>query len=170
VTKRFTIAILLTLILIVSLAYLFLQKTSNENLNSVDSFNLVLRYGVGAKNELNTFNGTFTKDLILDPSVTTNLALTNEEKLQIQHKIAEIDFFNLPDSFPTNQSVIVIPMSAYYIRVQNGTQIKEVSWNTNSVIDNETSINLEQLVSFIVGIIEEKPEYKALPPARGGYI
>ena len=34
------------------------------------SFNLISKYGVRAKNELNTFEGTYTKDMVMDPSIT----------------------------------------------------------------------------------------------------
>ena len=43
------------------------------------SFNLIFRYGVGARNELNTFEGMYTKDMIMDPSITVNLTLSEEE-------------------------------------------------------------------------------------------
>lgn len=31
-----------------------------------ENFGFILKYGIGAKNEINTFKGTFTKDLIMD--------------------------------------------------------------------------------------------------------
>jgi len=159
------------LILVVSIAtYISLQKTSRDNFNPADSFNLIFKYGVGAKNELNTFNGTYTKDLVLDPSVTIKLTLTNEEKLQILQKIAEMDLLNFPDNFSRRQSPIVTPQTDYYIKVQNGSQIKEISWNTNSLIESNMQNSLEQFVSYLIGIIEQKPEYKALSPPRGGYV
>jgi len=40
---------------------------------SDSNFNLIFKYGVGAKNEFNTFKGTYTKDMVMDPSVTVNL-------------------------------------------------------------------------------------------------
>ena len=34
------------------------------------SFNLDFKYGVGSRNELNTFTGKYTKDMVADPSIT----------------------------------------------------------------------------------------------------
>lgn len=153
------------LILVISIVtYLSLRKPSG------DSFDFVFKYGVGAKNKINTFNGTFTKDLVLDPPVTTKLTLTNEEKSQILQRMVDMDLFNLPDNFPGNPSFLVTPQTDYYIKVQNGSQTKEITWSTNSLIETNTQSSLEQLVSYLIDIIEQKPEYKSLPNARGGYI
>jgi len=46
-------------------------------------FNLIFKYGVTARNELNTFQGTYTKDMISDPSITVDLSLTEEELSRI---------------------------------------------------------------------------------------
>ncbi len=169
--KRFAVAILLILILAISLAvYLSMQKPSGDSFSLTDDFNLVLKYGVGAKNELNTFDGTFTRDLILDPPVTTRLILTSQEKMQILQKIDEMDMFGFPDNFSKNPDVWVTPQTDYYIKVQNGSQTKEVSWNTNSLIESDIKNSLDQLVSYITGLIEQKSEYKALPTPNGAYL
>jgi hypothetical protein len=45
-----------------------------------------------------------------------------------------------------------------------------VAWLYPLRPDNKNSERINNLVEFIIGIIESKPEYKALPPARGGYL
>ena len=169
--KRFAVATLLILILAISLAvYLSTQKPSDDNFNLADDFNLVLKYGVGAKNELNTFDETFTKDLVLNPPVTTILVLTSQEKMQILQKIDEMAFFGFPESFPINPHAWITPQMDYYIKVQNGSQIKEITWNSNSMIESDVKDGLDQVAACIVGLIEQKSEYKALPTPNGGYI
>ena len=61
---------------------------------SPSSFNLIFKYGVRARNELNTFNGTYTKDMVMDPSITVNLSLSKEELDRIYQKMIKIDFFD----------------------------------------------------------------------------
>lgn len=159
------------LILAVSVAaYLSFQNLSGGSFNSADSFNLVFKYGVGVRNELNTFSGTYTKDMVTDPSITIRMILSQEELRQIQQKITEMDLFSFPDNFPLNSYGGVTPQTDCYIKVQNGTQIKEISWSTNSQMDSNIQNGLEQLVSFLRGIIEQKPEYKALPTPRSAYL
>jgi hypothetical protein len=171
--KKITLAILLVLILVLSLGiYIYTQKTQSDakKAANVSAFNLIFKYGVGAKNELNTYNGTYTQDMVLDPSITTNLTLTVEEKWQILQRIDEMDLFSFPGNFSANPSGWVTPQADYYIKVQNGSQTKEVSWNDNSLMDSNIHSNLEQLASYIQSVIVQKAEYKALPTPRGGYV
>jgi hypothetical protein len=145
-----------------------LQNTISPSPKNGSNFNLLLRYGVGAKNELNTFEGTYTKDMVLDPPITIKLTLSDAELEQIRQKMVEIGFFDYPESFPLRDSSIT-PRTDYYIKVKNDSSIKEVSWNSNSLLENNIQNNLWQLVDLIKNIVEQKPEYEALPPARGGY-
>jgi hypothetical protein len=171
VLKRYAVATLLILILAISLAvYLSTQKPSDDNFNLADDFNLVLKYGVGAKNELNTFDATFTKDLILDPPVTTKLGITSQEKMQILERIDEMDLFGFPNNFPMNPHAWTTPQMDYYIKVQNGSQVKEITWNSNSLIESDVKNGLDQVVSYIICLIEQKSEYKELPNPNGGYL
>jgi hypothetical protein len=141
--------------------------------SSKNVINIVLRHDVykysGRINELNTFEGTYTKDLVANGSVTIRLILTQEELTQIKQKVDEIGFFSYPDSFPENPNSIISPQFDFYLKIQNSSVSKEVSWNTNSLIDGNIGDNLYQLTRYIVSLIEQKPEFKALPPPFGGY-
>jgi hypothetical protein len=152
------------------LAYVLLANNAPEYDSSENVINIVFKYGVGAKNELNTFEGTYTKDLIADGTKTTRLILSSEELRQIQQKMVDIGFFSYPESFPPNPGYRRYPREDYYIKVQNGSTVKEVSWNTDSLIDSSVQDNLGQLVTYLGNIIVQKPEYKMLPPAKGAYL
>src|SRR4030067_1505684 len=93
-------------------------------------FNLIFKYGIGAKNELDTFQGIYTKDMVMDPSITIPLPLSREEKDRIYQKMVEIDFFNYPGKFSITvpageRSAIVTPFSSYYFKVQFDSRIIE---------------------------------------------
>ena len=132
-------------------------------------FNLLFKYGVAAMNELDTFNNTYTKDLVMNPPITTGLYLSDEEIGRIAQKMVDIDFFNYPESFPPSTERFLTPSTEYYLKVQNGTMVKEVSWNSNSQLTGSLEDGLLQLVNCITDIVEQRPEYKALPPPMGGY-
>ena len=140
-------------------------------------FNLVFRYGhykAEAKNELNTFRGSFTRDMVMGSPITVKLCLTREDLDRIYLKMVEIDFFSYPDVFQ-------IPLSGdikggashwdtYYLMVQNGTKVKTVRWDNRYFISvNEEHGNLMELASLIWEIIEAKPEYQRMPEPRAGY-
>lgn len=131
--------------------------------------NIIFKFGTGARNELNTFHGTFTKDLIIDGTVTARLILTSEDLEQIRLKVVETDFFNIPESFPL-KSPLTMPDYSFYLLVSTGTNTTAVSWNNNSQIDSGTEARLNELADFIINIISEKPELKMLPPPSGAYL
>ena len=137
--------------------------------SSGNSVNIIFKFGTGAINELNTFHGTFTKDLIIDGIVTARLILSHDELEQIQQKIIEAEFFNVPETFPL-KSPLTMPDYSYYLMVNNRTATKAVTWGTNSQIDSSTEARLNQLADFIINMISDKPELKLLPPANGAYL
>jgi len=141
---------------------------------SSSNFNLTFKYGIGAWNELNTFDGTYTKDMVMDPSITVNLSLSKEELDRIYQKMIEINFFDYPDQFsvfvPPGQSVgMVTPYYSYYFKVEYDSKVKELSWKDKIINQDKKAEKLRELISLIRDIIESKEEYKQLPPPRGGY-
>lgn len=162
----------------------------NSTPKNESGFNLIFKYGIGARNILDTYRGTFTKDMILDPSVTVKLILTEEELDGIYRKIAEIDFFNYPEEFsvalePDPPVGLVTPYASYYFKVEHKGEVKELWWDDEIVWQNkwlrdskdkiffknrDEAEKLYELISIIREIIENKPEYKELPEPTGGYM
>jgi hypothetical protein len=137
-------------------------------------FNLIFKYGVTARNELNTFNGTYTKDMVSDPSITVALSLTEEERDRIYQKMVEIDFFDYPDKFsvsvPAGEAFgMVTPYSSYYFKVEHDSKLKELWWEDKITNENDKADKLRELISFIGDIIESKEEYQKLPAPTSGY-
>ena len=138
------------------------------------NLNLVFRYGVGAKNELNTFNGTYTRDMVMDPPITVNLSLTEEDLDRIYEKMLEINFFDYPDEFSVSTAGgsfgIMTPYSSYYFKVEYDSSIKELRWKDEISYPDENADRLRELIQLIREIIEAKEEYKSLPEPTGGYM
>jgi len=144
------------------------QNSQTPTMNKPTAFNLIFRYGVGAKNELNTFNNTFTKDMVIDPPITVNLKLSNNEFESIYQKINKLKLFNKGESTKSSQpNVSVIPCSSYYLNVQDNSNQKELFWDN---CRGRISDKFQQFTDFIILIIKSKEEYKKLPPTKGGYI
>lgn len=142
--------------------------------STASNFNLLFKYGVALNNKLDTFNNTYTKDMIMAPSITADLALTNQEKQKIYDKMIEIDFFNYPDKFaitvPPGQIVgMVTPSSSYYFHVEYDSKKKDLSWDDNITNNDTKADKLRELIRLIQDIVEAKDEYKRLPPPSGGY-
>ena len=138
-------------------------------------FGLVFRYGVagvvGPRNVLDTTRGTFTKDMVVDPPVTTRLRLTEEDLARIMARVDEMDFWEYPEVLePERPKYSVTPYASYYFEVRKGSVIKEVRWEDQYGDEGARAVRLRDLAEFIREIVESKPEYKALPEPKGGYL
>lgn len=137
-------------------------------------FNVLFKYGVGARNVLNTYEGTYTKDLVLDPPVTTELSLTQDEQNRIYQKMVDINFFEYPDTFSiavdNEEAGFFTPFSTYYFKVEHNSTTKELLWEDKIFAEDEKADKLRELINFIREIVESKEEYKKLPPSTGGYL
>ena len=134
---------------------------------------LIYSYGVGSKNILDTFGGTYTKDMIVDAPITIKMSLNAEEVNRIEAKLKVIGFFVsdykqlLPGGFVIGEAT---PYSTYYLKVRyNGTQVRELRWSNQYVYMNDDANSLNELSRLIESIIEAKPEYQSLPEPRAGY-
>ena len=141
------------------------------------NFNFVFRYGIMAKNILDTFQGTYSKDMVADPNIMIYLSLSEEELDRIYDKMVEIDFFNYPDKFsvsgpPGVPTGIKTPYSSYYFKVEYNSMIKELWWNDQIVYkdyQDEKADRLRELIMLIRDIVESKEEYKKLPEPTSAY-
>jgi hypothetical protein len=176
--------VLLLIVCLIS-SSLFLYLTGCDNINpangSADNnpqesdFNFIFKYGVTAKNELDTFKGKFTKDMITDLSITIELSLSEVEKESIYQKMVEIDFFSYPGRFKVNVppgelTGMVTPYSTYYFKVEYNSQVKELWWGDEITNPDQKAEKLRELIMLIRNIVESKEEYKQLPEPRSGYL
>lgn len=125
------------------------------------------------RNVLNTFENTYTKDLILDGTITVPFLLADSELQRINVKMLEIDFFRYPDTFcvPIGDTVgMMTPCSEYRFEVSYKSSIKHLVWADCIVSEDTAAVKLRELNMLIENIIESKPAYSQLPPARGGYL
>jgi len=100
--------------------------------------------------------------------------LTAEEQNKILNKVNEVDFFSMPDTFQYSSEdsiIILIPDPGEQIlRIKYEQKDKTIIWSFLVLANNQQFNELLQFKNFIISIIESKPEYKILPPHRGGYL
>ena len=135
---------------------------------------LTFKYGVGAKNVLNTFTGTYTRDMVKDPPLTVKFCLSEKDLDRIYQKMVAIDFFSYPTRFSARSSGDVngemTPFSTYYFKVQCGSSEMELVCAAKYTYSgNKEAEDLKELIDLIIEIIRSKPEYRRLPEPRAGY-
>lgn len=124
-----------------------------------------LEFHSGFGNLVDTFHETLTKNLGLDSSVTIPFWFTTAEQDTLLSALAKADFVDMPDTVFAIPGVSVEPNpGTQLIRVESRQVQKTVVWFFPP-IDNR----IQDLSTTIRKLVESKPEYKQLPPMRGGY-
>lgn len=132
-------------------------------------FNFVFSYGVGSKNKLDTIKAQYTKDMVTEPSVSTNLKLSDEDMDTIYSEIRAINILDYPDYFKPKNNVMQTPYYTYNFKLIADGMEKNISWEDENVSESKEAVQLRKLFKKIQETIESKEEYKKLPEAKGGY-
>lgn len=137
-----------------------------------DDFGFSVSFGYGMKDEINSFNGTVTKDLIADGTVTVVLVLTDAEMLEVYKKMKEIGVTN-PKQF-TPKPIIgeSCEQEPYEEDVWKITFVGETIEHHISGKYCEPTEDAKQfyaLRNFVFSKMKNKDEYIELPEASGGY-
>jgi hypothetical protein len=142
-----------------------------ERMDAEQEIKILIKYGF--KNEIDTFQKTVTKDLVLDGTATMDFWFQPIEQLQIIEKLEEINFWSLPDTLqahPDSVHFLVSPDPGLQsIRINYNNLDKTVYW----FLINDYPDKFERLIKLkqtILEIVYNDPEYLNLPPIRGGYI
>lgn len=140
--------------------------------NMPDDFNFSIQFGIGKKNEVNTFNHTVTKDLINNGTVKIDIHLTKEEMNTIYEKMKQINIVEdkLLKSAPING--IVCGKTPFvedeWTVTINGETITQYFSDKHCELTDDANQLLE-LRQFILDIVKSKKEYIDLPEPEGGY-
>lgn len=158
------------------LVFVLMPLSCTDTIISVQErdFNFIFKYGVDAKNVLNTFNNLYTKNLLLDGSITVPFMLTDNEMQSVYQKMLEIDFFKYPQHFViyTRDTIIhyLAPYATYDYEVEYESITKHVHWKDSIIRHDSSAIRLKELINLIENIIQSSPQYLQLSPARCGYL
>jgi hypothetical protein len=148
------------------LATALLLTACTPTAKPTESYDFKYSYGimdVTAQNELNTFNDTFTKDMIVDEPITVTMKLSERELDTIIYTINRYDLFS--EEPQGDIRMIVSPCESYALEVRHGTETKTVEWNCETKTADRTTF-----AAYMQTFIEGKEEYKALPEPQGGYM
>lgn len=185
--------LLLGLTILISLGMIIISACSNEETNQSEpaknpskasaesfsenqsayiakdnTFDFKISFGVDAKNIIDTYNDTFTKDLI-PGSATANLKFTDDEMDSFYGEMKKIEILKYPDIFKPQNNVIMQPHSTYDIKVQVDGMVKEIHWVDDNDSQEPKAVALRNLINHISNIIYSKDKYRKMPAAKGGY-
>ncbi len=131
-------------------------------------FDLFFMYG--HDNILDTFNGTYTKDMVADPDITIRFSLSQADKDTIYQKMLAIDFFNLPSEWLINVRRPYMCFEQFHFRVRADSTMKSLSVLPRDSTYSTQIRNVRELERLIIRMIESSEAYKRLPRPRSGYL
>lgn len=132
-------------------------------------FNFIFNYGVNAKNQLDTTKRQFTKDMVSEASITTNLKLSDDEMTTIYSEMKKINILDYPDKFNPKSNTIQTPFDTYSIKIIIDGKEKSIYWKDENVSDSKEVVQLRKLFKKIQEIIVNKEEFKKLPEPKSHY-
>jgi len=125
----------------------------------------------GFRDVVDTFNGTLTKDLVMDGTVSIPFFLTEAEQEHVLALLTDEGFFSLPDTIHATPGAMITPdPSPDFLRVQANSLDKTVVWNYPLEPADEHGQAIVRIMMAIREVVEAKTTYRQLPPARGGYL
>jgi hypothetical protein len=160
-----------TTILLLVFIFLFIScGKKEETINTNDEQFVLIQFKYDRINELNTFDKTFTKNLMIEGEIKIPFALSKQEQESIIYKCEEIDFFGLPNTLLNPETKNIMPESQSFIKIEYKSIMHDIIWDGMPPKEFSTEHQrIVELASFIKNIVERSPEYKKLPQSFGGY-
>jgi hypothetical protein len=135
-------------------------------------FGFFAAYGVGARNQIDTFNGTFTKDIISQtkPNPTVELRLTPEELASLYQDLRTMGILDYPSDFQPKTHWTASSPTSYRLEIRAGGIEKSISWGYADDATTPEAQALQDWFERLQEMIEAKPEYQRMPPLEGLYM
>ncbi|MGH4124725.1 MAG: hypothetical protein ACREV6_17520 [Clostridium sp.] len=80
-----------------------------------------------------------------------------------------MNIFNYPENFNPNSNIRQTPFYTYSIKIVIDGKEKNIYWKDENVSETKEVIQFRDLFKKIQETINNKEEYKKLPPENGGY-
>lgn len=153
-------------------------STPNDNQSMpqepASDFGFRFAYGACGTDILDTFAGTYTKDMLGADPITIPLTLSSEEQARIYAKMRDIHIFAYPATYAIDVSNAgevgqVIPATTYSISIRSTGQTHTVTWLDNITKPTAPEADrLRELFQLIVAIINQQQKVQQLPIPQAG--
>lgn len=134
-----------------------------------DDIEIECHWGYQGRCILNTKAGTYQHDMVSDPSITIPLVLTAEEKTQILESALAMNFFSFIHHICTDRSVSS-GAACFHLRIETPERNNWIEWCNRIDEQSEEARKADKLIKMVIGIVESRSEFKALPRPKGMYM
>ena len=123
-----------------------------------------VHYVYPGKNELNTFEGYYKKEIGTGHYAQTKIELDPGQQLLILNKALVYHFYQMPDTFYHKGETLTSPLQ--YLRIQADTLDRTVYWQGSVKDLSLKSYHLPELLEYIDSIVKSTDEYQGLPKTK----
>jgi len=179
ISKRPILIICLVIFaILIPTTYLVIQNSKSNEIDTLqddnsDDFNFQLNFNTLGRYQIDTYKGTFTKDLVMDGTKTIEFKIPDNVKKDIYNHMIDIDIMSFPDTLKI-EGMGSKPSCDYKLTVTIKGKTKTIVWNEGLYTDMTTNlpnnnVDFLKLVKYISDYIYSTDEYKNMPKANGGY-
>ena len=115
-----------------------------------------------------------TKDLVLAGDTTIVLILSPAELDTLYAYYRDLRIDTLPEPHPAIDPMsIMMPMFTTRLRIRSGGREREFIWESGRDPVPASALEWQRLHRFVTvvrRVVQERPEYRALPAPTGGYM
>lgn len=121
------LAIALAILIALVVIWINVRNEGYKRYDDLTEFEFELDFGPYGRNNLNTFNDTLTKDLVLNGTKTVEYVLPKRQKRVTYNMLKALDIMNCPEDFTTEP---VEDEHVYSIRLRTviDGEEKEIRW------------------------------------------
>jgi hypothetical protein len=133
-----------------------------------NDFNFSVKFGTYSKNEINSFEGTVTKDLVSNGIIIADSKFSEDEMRSIYNQM-RVNNINKDLKLESIAGCMQTPFTEDSWEIQMNGVVTTYNWSTERCKLTEDAKKLAALRDFVFNMVKNKKEYKELPPAVGGY-
>src|SRR5438445_2544479 len=137
------------------------EKTTEPTKGLID---VKVHYTYPGKNELNTFDGFYKKEIEKGRYAQTNIKLDPGQQLLVLNESFVYKFFDMPESFTHKGEGV--SGATHSLRIKADTLDRTVTWSGS--LDNlePKKFQLKELVFYIDSIVKSTDDYTGLPKSN----
>jgi hypothetical protein len=123
------------------------------------------------RDQVDTFTGTLTKDLVQNGTVTVPFGFTESEQDSLVTILDHTGFFGLPDTLYPMPNVSIFPDPGFQVlRVEFEGTAKALVWMAVLDSSDPRTGRVRELWTRLRDLVQSTDTYRQLPPAEGAYL
>jgi hypothetical protein len=142
-----------------------------DSVNSAEQQRVRVFFKFDFRDQVDTFNGTLTKDLVENGTITVPFGFNAVEQDSVLSILADARFYELPDTLYPIPNVSIAPdPGVQRLRVEYEGKGKSLVWLYVLDGSDPRTGEVQELWARLRNLVQSTDTYRQLPPAKGAYL